>query len=238
MLTGLMKQILYFSISIIILLYTEKPYAQERLVKDRGVRFGTDVSKFVLPLFYPETRGYELLADFQILDNIFIAGEYGISNTKLDTDSYKFNYDLNGSYIKLGLIKNILKHDDVTKNDLLFVGFRYSFSRFKHKASNISIIDEQWDEVTIAETEEISLSCHSIDLVAGVKTELFKNIYIGWTIRGMIRLELKSDNIMSPYFIPGFGKGDKNAAIGFNYSIYYRIPYKISVKEKNKEKGK
>lgn len=217
-------------------MYTEKSFARERLVKDRGIRFGTDLSEFVLPLFYPETRGYEFLADFQILDNIFIAGEYGISRIKLDTDSYKFNYDLNGSFIKLGLNRNILKHDDITKNDLLFVGFRYSFSRFKHKASNINIIDEQWDEVIITETEEISLSCHYIDLVAGVKTELFKNIYIGWTIRGMIRLKLKSDDIMSPYFIPGFGKGDKNAAIGFNYSIYYRIPYKISVKEKKKNK--
>lgn len=217
-------------------MYTEKSNAQEGLVKDRGIRFGTDLSKFVLPLFYPETRGYEFLADFQILDNIFIAGEYGISNIKLDTDSYKFNYDLNGNFLKLGLNRNILKHDDVTKNDLLFVGFRYSFSQFKHKASNIHILDEHWDDVIGAETETISLTCHSIDLVAGVKTELFKNIYIGWTIRGMIRLKLKSDNIMSPYFIPGFGKGDKKAAIGFNYSVYYRIPYKISVREKKKNK--
>jgi hypothetical protein len=231
-----MKQILYFSISCIILLYTEKPYAQEGLVKDRGFIFGTDVSKFVLPLFYPETRGYELLADFQILDNIFIAGEYGISNTNLDNDSYNFNYDLNGSFLKLGLNRNLLKHDEATKNDLVFVGFRYSFSRFKHKATNINIIDEQWDEVIVAETEEISLSCHSVDLVAGVKTELFKNIYIGWTIRGMIRLKLTKDNIMEPYHIPGFGKGDKKAALGFNYSIYYRIPYKIKVKEKKKNK--
>jgi len=217
-------------------MYTEKPYAQEGLVKNRGLRVGADVSKFVLPLFYPETRGYEFLADLQILDNIFIAGEFGISNTKLDTDSYKFHYDLNGSFLKLGLNKNILKHDNVTENDLVFVGFRYSFSGFKHKASNIHIIDEQWDEVIVAETEEISLRCHYIDLVAGVKTELFKNIYIGWTIRAMIRLTRKFDNIMSPYFIPGFGKGDKKAAFGFNYSIYYRIPYKISVTDKKKNK--
>lgn len=231
-----MKQMFYFFISSIILFYTNKPFAQERIVKDRGLRFGTDVSKFILPLFYPETRGYEFLGDFQILDNIFLAGEYGLSNTKLDTDSYTFNYDLNGRYIKLGLNRNLLKHDDVTKNDLVFVGFRYSYTGFKHKASNINIVDEKWDETIITETEEISLWCHYIDLVAGVKTELFKNIYIGWTVRGMVRLVLKSDNIMTPYYIPGFGKGDKKAAISFNYSVYYRIPYKISVKEKKKNK--
>lgn len=236
MLTGLMKQMLYFSISCIFLFFPDKLYAQERIVKERSLRFGTDVSKFILPLFYPETTGYELLADFQIHDNIFIAGEYGLSNTKLDTDSYTFNYDLSGKYFKLGLNRNLLKHDEVTKNDLVFVGFRYSYTGFKHKASNINIIDEQRNEIVVTETKEIFLWCHYIELVAGVKTELFKNIYIGWTIRGRVRLILKSDDIMSPYYIPGFGKGDKKAAIGFNYSIYYRIPYKISVKEKKKNK--
>ncbi len=231
-----MKQILYFSISCIILLYNGKSYAQQGPVQNRGLRFGTDVSKFVIPLLNPETRGYEFLGDIQILDNIFIAGEYGISKTKLDTDSYKFKYDLTGSYLKLGLNKNILKHDDATKNDLVFVGIRYSYSGFKHRATNITIIDEQWDEVLIAETEEIALSCHFIDLVAGVKTELFKNIYIGWTIRAMVRIALSSDNIMPPYYIPGFGKGDRKAALGFNYSVYYRIPYNIQVKKKKKNK--
>ena len=230
-----MKQIFYFTISCIILLCTEKTFSQKGLGKNRGLRVGADLSKFVLPLLYPETKGYEFLADLQILDNIFIAGEFGISNTKLGTDSYNFSYKLSGSYFKLGLNKNILKPDDVTRNDLIFFGARYSFSVFRHKATDINITDEHWDEVIVVETEEIPLKCHFIDITAGVKTELFKNIYIGWTIRGMIRLKLESDNIMAPYFIPGFGKGDRKASIGFNYSIYYRIPYKTSPKEKKKD---
>ncbi len=227
-----MKQIFCFIISCIILLCTVKAYNQEGTLKRGGLRVGTDLSKFVLPLFYPETKGYEFLADLQILDNIFIAGEYGRSKTILDTDSYNFSYKLSGSYFKLGLNKNILKPDDVTRDDVVFYGARYSFSVFRHKATDISITDEHWDEVTGVETEEISLKCHFIDITAGVKTELFKNIYMGWTVRVMIRLYLESDNIMDPYFIPGFGKGDKKASIGFNYSIYYRIPFKIQGKEK------
>ena len=228
-----MKQILYFIFSCLILFFSEKSIAQERIIKNRGFRFGADVSKFIMPLFYPETKGYEFLADLQISDNIFIAGEYGISSTRLDTDSYSFNYDLNGQYLKIGINKNMLKHDVVTKDDLVFVGIRYSFSSLSHKASNISITDEHWGEEIVFETGEHNLTCHFIDIVAGVKTELFKNIYLGWTIRGMIRLKLESDDIMKPYVIPGFGNGDRKASLGFNYSIYYRIPYKIAVKEKN-----
>ncbi|UCH14319.1 MAG: hypothetical protein JSV22_14625 [Bacteroidales bacterium] len=226
-----MKQIFYFIISCILLLCTEKAYNQEGDWKVGGLRIGADLSKFVLPLFFPETKGYEFLADIQILDKIFIAGEYGRSRTELGTDSYNFSYELKGSYFKLGLNKNILKPDEITRNDIVFFGARYSFSALRHKAADISITDEHWEEVSGIETEEISLKCHFIDLTAGVKTELFKNIYMGWTIRGMIRLYLKSNNIMDPYFIPGFGKGGKKASVGFNYSVYYRIPYKITAKE-------
>ena len=120
----------------------------------------------------------------------------------------------------------------MTQNDIIFFGARYSFSAFRHKATDINITDEHWDEVIVVETEEVSLKCHFIDITAGVKTELFKNIYIGWTLKGMIRLIMESDNIMEPYFIPGFGKGDKKASVGFNYSIYYRIPYKLPVNQK------
>jgi hypothetical protein len=228
-----MKQILYFTFSCLILFCPGRGIAQEKITKSRGFRFGTDVSKFFLPLFYPETKGYELLADLQITDNIFIAGEFGISSTRLDTDSYSFNYNLNGRYFKIGINKNMLKQDDKTKNDLVFVGIRYSYTGIKHKATNISIADDHWDEEIIVETGEHNLKCHYIDVVAGVKTELFKNIFMGWTIRGMIRLAPKSYGIMTPYIIPGFGKGSRKASLGFNYSIYYRIPYKIAVKKKN-----
>jgi hypothetical protein len=227
-----MKQILYFTFSCIILFCPEDITAQDMLTKDRGFRFGVDISDFVMPLFYPETKGYEFLADIQITDDIFIAGEYGFSKTTLDTDSYSFNYNLDGWYMKIGINRNMLKNDEKSKNDMVFVGIRYSFSSFKHRARNISIFDEHWDEEIITDTGERSLNCHFIDIAAGVKTELFKNIYLGWTIRGMIRLKLEPDKIMTPYIIPGFGKGSKKATIGFNYSIYYRIPYKINVKEK------
>ena len=228
-----MKQILYFIFSCIILFCPEDIAAQDKIVKNRGFRFGIDLSDFVMPLFYPETKGYEFLADIQITDDIFIAGEYGVSKTTLETGSYSFNYDLDGRYMKLGLNRNMLKNDEKSKNDMVFVGIRYSFSSFKHRASNISIIDEHWDEEIITDTGERNLNCHFVDIAAGVKTELFKNIYLGWTIRGMVRISMKKDKIMTPYIIPGFGKGSKKATIGFNYSIYYRIPYKIKVKEKN-----
>jgi hypothetical protein len=32
------------------------------------------------------------------------------------------------------------------------------------------------------------------------------------------------DEIMDPYKIPGYGKGKSKSVLGFNYSLYYKIP--------------
>lgn len=207
-------------------------YAQEDSLVSRGYRVGFDVSKIILPFFIPETKGYEFLADLQISNKLFIAGEYGISRAKLGTDSYNFNYNLNGTFMKIGIDKNMLKKNEGAENDVVFVGARYSFSGFKHKADNIYVQDDHWHDIVGAETIEYSQNAHWIDIVVGIKTEILKNLYLGWTIRGMVKIRMKENNIMTPYIIPGFGKGDKKSSFGFNYAIYYKIPFKLPVKTK------
>ena len=111
-----MKQILYFTFSCIILFCPEDIAAQDKIAKNRGFRFGIDLSDFVMPLCYPETKGYEFLADIQVTDDIFVAGEFGVNKTTLDTDSYSFNYDLDGWYMKIGINRNMLKNDEKFKD--------------------------------------------------------------------------------------------------------------------------
>jgi hypothetical protein len=229
-----MKQILYSIFSCIILLYPLQNYAQEDSSRIRSVRVGADLSKFAVPFFIPEVRGLEFLADIQISDEIFAAGEYGINTAKLTTDSYSFNYNLSGTFLRLGFDKNILKDSKGAENDIVFIGGRYSFAAFKHKADEIYIRDDHWDDVTSVETNEYSLQAHWLEIAVGIKTELFKNLFLGWTMRGMVKIKMKKDNIMTPYIIPGYGycRGDKKSAFGFNYSLFYRFPYKLPVKER------
>lgn len=227
-----MRQILYFIFSCILLFCTAQNYAQEDSSRVRSIRVGADLSKFAVPFFMPEVRGLEFLADIQISDKIFVAGEYGINTAKLRTDSYSFNYNLSGTFIKLGFDKNILKDSKGAENDIVFVGTRYSFSSFKHKADDIYIRDDHWDDVTGVETGEYSLRAHCLEIAIGIKTELFKNLFLGWTMRGMVKIKMKKDNIMTPYIIPGYGRGDKKSAFGFNYSLFYRFPYKLPAKER------
>ncbi len=229
-----MKQILYFIFNCIILFYSAENYAQEDSIRVRGFRFGADMSKIILPFFFPETREFEFLADFQISDKSFVAGEYGVGTAKLTTNSYSFDYNLQGAFFKLGFDKNILKDNKGAENDIVFFGTRYSFAGFRHEAGNIYIQDDHWHDVSGAETGEYSLKAHWVEIAFGIKTELFNNLYLGWTIRGMLMIKMKGDNIMTPYIIPGYGRGGNKSSIGFNYSLFYRFPYKLPAKDNNK----
>ena len=232
-----MRQILFSIFSSIFLLYSAVTCSQEDSLIARGFRFGTDLSKIVIPFFTPEIRGLEFLADIQVSEKLFLAGEYGINTAKLTASNYNFNYNLSGTFLRLGFDKNILKDKKGAENDIVFVGARYSIAGLKHKADDIYIRDGHWEDVTGAETNEYKLSAQWLEILVGIKTELFKNLFLGWSMRGMVKIKMTEDNIMKPYIIPGYGRGEKKSAFGFNYSLYYRFPYKLKAKErKTKDK--
>jgi hypothetical protein len=62
------------------------------------------------------------------------------------------------------------------------------------------------------------------EAVVGLKGELFRNFYMGITVRAKMMLSHTSYNTMTPYIIPGFGKGFYRFNAGLSYSILYAIP--------------
>jgi hypothetical protein len=47
---------------------------------------------------------------------------------------------------------------------------------------------------------------------------------MGWS--GRIHFLTGMKKVNKPFIIPGFGNGYSTATIGFNYSIYYTIPFR------------
>jgi hypothetical protein len=57
-----------------------------------------------------------------------------------------------------------------------------------------------------------------------MRTRLFNNFYLGWSVRMRVKLGVSNDPNMSPYTIPGYGKAWNNTSLGINYSLCYKIP--------------
>jgi len=103
------------------------------------------------------------------------------------------------------------------------IGMKYGFSNQVHSASNIVIEDKYWGDYN-ANMPEINIKSQWLELSSSVRAEIFKNFYLGWTIRFNFLLKSNNSEDIKPYYIPGYGKGTSNTFPLVNYYVYYMIP--------------
>lgn len=188
-----------------------------------GPRVGVDLSRFLMSGFQKAKRtGWEVQADIPWRGNFFPTIEIG--SQKYDDAKDNFHYLNKGLYGRLGLDVNILKFESLTDYDLLFIGTRYGYSRFKHSADEIKIPGYWGDLVT--SFPEKNMNAHWAEVVFGMKGELFSNFFIGWSVRAKFILSKTKDPNMPPYVIPGIGKTTSEVPFDFSFGAYYRFPIK------------
>lgn len=228
-----MKKILkyFFSIGVLFLI-SGSLFAQTQRTK--GLRIGVDLSRFSFYYLQPEREGYEFSGDFEVKRDLYIVGEYGIENVTIEKESY--NYKSEGYYFRAGFDRNFLKSENPNEYEMVFGGIRYGYASQEHLAENIFIQNPYWQMNPISTIPATKCNTHWMEVVAGVRAELFWNISIGWSVRGKIRLANSGYGNLIPYNVPGYGNGAKKSNLGLNFSIYYRIPlFKQTVDYKKPE---
>jgi hypothetical protein len=217
-----MKKMLKYCFSIL-LFFVCFFSASAQAGRIKGVRFGYDLSRAALPYIERERKGFEFSTDFEVKLNYYATAEYGQQKVSFKKTGYDYNSD--GYYFRLGFDYNYSKNNkDITQYEMVFGGIRFGYSNYSHEAANISIAENYWGTETVAVLPPVSLTAHWFEVTAGIRGELFKNFFVGWSFRGRVMLWQKKDANMYAYNIPGYGAGNKKSQLGFNYSIYYRIP--------------
>ncbi|WP_298427423.1 DUF6048 family protein [uncultured Kordia sp.] len=205
-----------------------------------GLRIGLDLSRPIRVLLEKDYQGFEVVGDFRITKKFYLAAELG--NEKKTVDEDQLNFTTEGSYLKVGFDFNAYENWFGMENSI-FVGLRYGYSTHKQTLNSyrIYINDthlENPDNLEFAPgTEFSSLNAHWIEAVAGIKVELYKNIYLGFSVRLNRLLSTKEPDNFQNLFIPGFNKvtTDSNVGAGFNYTISYSIPIYKKAKKKKEE---
>jgi hypothetical protein len=212
----------YFFSVFVISLISCGMYSQT--YRTKGLRLGMDISRFSLYYFDPGRVAYEFSGDYEIKRDLYLTGEYGMQTVNLAKPTY--NYYSKGDYYRIGFDRNFLKYDNPDDYDMAYLGLCYGISNLKHSADSIKIPENYWGIVPdLYNFQESNYSAQWIELVAGLRTELFRNFFIGWSIRARFLVTHTKDQHMDPYNIPGYGSGQKKSTMGFNFSIYYRIPF-------------
>lgn len=199
-----------------------KPKRTDNFIRMKGIRVGADISRPFQDLWTKGNRyGSEFSFDMELWPNLFPVFETGYDIMKIKTDYVDFRGA--GSYTRLGFDYNILQAESKNDKNVFFLGLRYGFTLAKQEV-NSYVIGSYWTPTTGSFGTQ-NYSAHWTEFLLGIKGEIFHNLYMGWTIRGKIKINSKDLGMPPVFFIPGYGKADKGFNADFTYSVYYNLPW-------------
>lgn len=229
---------LTYAISFILLLFCVTVNAQDDTVAETkndtikikqkyGLRLGTDISKLVRSFLDDEYQGFEINGDYRLTKDWYIAGELGTEEKTTTTDF--LSAKASGSYFKAGMDYNMYKNW-LNMENMIYAGFRAGFSTFSQERNSYTVYatDQFWQPQFSSNdaVEFKGLSAIWVELIIGIKAEIFNNFFIGINaqLKGLVS-ETEPDNFENLY-IPGFNKTYDSGAfgVGYGYTVSYLIP--------------
>ena len=207
---------------------TTKVVYPERYV----LRVGVDLHRLTKSFYDDNYKGLEVVADYRLTRRYYIAGEIGNEEKTVDDD--RLNFTTKGTYFKVGFDYNSFENW-LDMENMIYVGMRYGLSSFSQNLNSYKIYDptNYYGETIITSGEKFSgLNASWIEVIGGVKAELFNNLYLGFSLRLNYLVSNKRPENFDNLYIPGFNRTyDGKFGAGLNYTISYFIP----IYKKNKE---
>jgi len=190
-----------------------------------GIRVGVDLHRLSKSFYDTDYKGFEITGDYRFSKRIYIAGELGTEEKTVDED--QLNFTTKGSYFKVGFDYNAYENW-LDMENMIYVGMRYGISSFSQELNSYTIYNTNpyFGQTTIVSGKEYDgLTASWIEIIGGVKAELFNNLYLGFSARLNYLVSNKKPDNFDNLFIPGFNRTyDGKFGVGFNYTLSYFIP--------------
>lgn len=216
------------------LLYPTSAYAQEVKTPSedetveqplfQGIMVGVDVFGLINKVLGNDITGTEASIEANLMNRFFPVVEIGYGKMDATNDDTNIHYQTSAPYFRLGANYNIF-YKKPHLPGYFTVGLRYGFSSFKYDIQAPDLVDPNWGNINIPVSYEgVKSNASWLELVLGLKTNVYKNFYMGFTVRYRSRLSMKKHENSEPYYIPGYGKG-KSSNFGITYNLSYRLPF-------------
>ncbi|MDG2371263.1 MAG: DUF6048 family protein [Flavobacteriaceae bacterium] len=230
----------HYIISFIFIANLQSLSAQSRndsLVKDKikaplTLRFGIDLFQPTMSQFDNTFKGFEIVGDLRINENLYLSSEIG--TLERTQQSELINFTTSGSYLKFGVDFNMYKNW-TGMNNQVFLGIRFANSLYNHNINNYVLYrsEQLFGEDLVQDgysTGKLSeLNAQWIEFLVGMKVQVLKNTYMGFSLRLNRLLGSSSSENFGVLFIPGFNRVTDENIFGssFNYTITYSIPFRF-----------
>ena len=212
----------FISLLIIIICSLDRIQAQDTILFPLKIKVGLEVTGpaiYFIDKNILNAVGY-ISADINEKASAVFGGGY--LNYKYSQDNYEY---LNkGIFIRTGVDFNLLKPEKSIGKYWAGIGLRYGLSRFTSEFPSFQK-DNYWGTTSSSIAQQTNWG-HFIEVSPGVRTEMFRNFSMGWTISLRILLYTDTGKDLRPIYFPGFGNGTKTVSAGLYYFFVWNIPYK------------
>ena len=191
-----------------------------------GIRAGIDLNKIIRSASNSNYTGLSINGDIRIKKSLYIFSEIGNEEKKINSDY--LNSTVKGTYLKVGT--NFKLNNDIKTENLFYSGLILGFSNFNQSIDNYTIYNTNstyWGESYIDESLSLSnLNAVWFEIVFGLKTEIFNNLFLGFELQLKNVLKQKNSQGITNFYIPGFNRtyDSSDFGAGFSYTISYLIP--------------
>lgn len=194
-------------------------------IKDSAhqLRLGFDLSRILFNRMQKDKEhrnSYELELDYYWRKDLYLVAEGGWGDASITYPDLA--YSSSNVFVRAGLNKSLLPRMKQSDWDMAFAGLRYGIGFIDRSNAAYTITDSTWGTVS-GSVPGIGVRAHWIELTGGVRVELVKGLFVGWNVRGKFMLNPKKFNELPPYYIAGYGKGEKNSIFDFNVVLSYAI---------------
>jgi hypothetical protein len=212
-----MRSIFVYIFSLILLVSVDAQTTETAFPK--ALRIGLDLSRYG---FFAAERGFltnEITLDYALKNKNFLVLDIGTISGSAKSQNYMIS--ANGFYSRVGIEHNFLSHP----SDVLSIGSRIGMSKYIYSPEDVVFEDPFWGDYS-EDIDPQNNSAFWIEAVFGIKTEIFKNFFMGWSASARVMLVSSKSDYFPEYKVPGFGSTKGAVSPGFGFYVYYRFPFK------------
>jgi hypothetical protein len=190
---------------------------------EQQLRFGIDISRPIMNAIFDSRKSYEFSVDYHLPNDLYLVAEGGFGGSDIQYSELK--YTSSNSFFKIGVDKSMLPRLFPGDWDFLFVGARYGIASIKRSEASFTTKDPVWGTTT-GQIPATSFVGHWAELTAGLRVELLKGFFAGYTVRGKFLINQGPFKELPPSYVAGYGNGEKTTVFDFNFYLQYAIRWK------------
>lgn len=217
-----MRRTYAYSISLIFAVITGIMQAQDTVVFPLKIRAGIDLAGPATYFSNRDNFSLEGYVSFDKNEKMAFVLEGGYLDYKFS--QYNYDYLSRGIFLRAGTDFNLLRPEISNGSHWAGIGLRYGFSLFNAETPSFTH-ENYWGNVNSSIDPRTSTG-HFLEVAPGIRTEVFRNFSIGWTLRLRLLVSGGGGKDLRPIYLPGFGQGGKSVNAGINYYLTWSIPFK------------